>query len=478
MFTKFSKQFHSIGQKIALPYIVFFELVLICRMVSVYSTLPPKIDSIFSMIIMLLSGVIFLSHFLPMILEKKKIKIEYWLIVFIVILAISTLLNREYAFTENIKLIIWQCIFFFCVFEVGRENNKKLFTVFETILLVVWSALVLFSLYLFFARVSFSTPVKSLYYGMRIGFFENRLYGIFVDPNYATTISLVCIIFALRKAIFNQKLWVKVLSIFVMFVQFSYISLSGSRSGMIQLVVAAFFGVFFFYLFYQSKKNQSLVLKVVGATVLAAISSAVVFGGVSLMKTGYVNVANRVEITSPKVVDFFEKDSEKKISDEKLVTTERPDVVENKDISNSRFALWKSATELMRLEPIFGTTPKGFVAIAKAKIPETHIAKTGQTPHSAFFYLLAATGISGTIVFVLFLLSKMWQSLRILFATKQKNYLEFLIDNQIVLIILVSSLLITEIILTRRSATFIFWLYLGKLQYDFDQQKHLNRLEK
>ena len=102
------------------------------------------------------------------------------------------------------------------------------------------------------------------------------------------------------------------------------------------------------------------------------------------MKTGYVNVANRVEITSPKVVDFFEKDSEKKIPDEKLVTTERPDVVENKDISNSRFALWKSATELMRLEPIFGTTPKGFVAIAKAKIPETHIAKTGQTPHSAF----------------------------------------------------------------------------------------------
>ena len=75
MFTKFSKQFHSIGQKIALPYIVFFELVLICRMVSVYSTLPPKIDSIFSMIIMLLSGIIFLSHFLPMILEKKKIKI-------------------------------------------------------------------------------------------------------------------------------------------------------------------------------------------------------------------------------------------------------------------------------------------------------------------------------------------------------------------------------------------------------------------
>ena len=478
MLNNFSKQLHSIGQKIALPYIVFFELVLICRMVSAYSTLPPKIDSIFTMIIMLLSGVIFLTHFLPMIIEKKKIKLEYWLIAFIVILAISTVLNHHYAFTENIKLIIWQCIFFFCVFEIGRENNKKLFTVFESILLVVWSVLVLFFLYLFFARVSFSMPVKSLYYGMRIGFFENRLYGIFVDPNYACTISLVCMIFALRKVIFSPKIWVKILSVFVMFIQFSYVSLSGSRSGSIQLVAIVFFGAFFFYLFYQSKKSQAMIYKILGALVIAMISSAIAFGGISLFKTSYIQVANKVEFSDPKIVEFFEKDSDKKLSEDKPLSAERPDVVENNDISNSRFALWKSATELMRLEPIFGTTPKGFVEIAKAKIPETHIAKTGQTPHSAFFYLLAATGISGTAVFVLFLVSKMWQSLRILFSTKQKNYLEFLINNQIVLIILVSSLLITEIVLTRRSATFIFWLYLGKLQYDFDKNKKVNTMEK
>lgn len=66
------------------------------------------------------------------------------------------------------------------------------------------------------------------------------------------------------------------------------------------------------------------------------------------------------------------------------MSAKRPDVEENTDISNSRFKLWKSATELMRLNPLFGVTPKGFVDVAKEKIPETHIARTGQTPHSAF----------------------------------------------------------------------------------------------
>lgn len=36
----------------------------------------------------------------------------------------------------------------------------------------------------------------------------------------------------------------------------------------------------------------------------------------------------------------------------------------------------------MKLNPIFGTSPKGFADIAKDKLPQSHIAKTAQTPHS------------------------------------------------------------------------------------------------
>ncbi len=119
-------------------------------MVSIYSTLPTKIDSLFTLIIMLLSGVYFICHFLPIFIEKKQRRIEYWLIAFIGILFLTTFINHTYAFSENIKLIIWQCIFFFSVYEVGRSNDKSVFKAFEYVLLIVWTALVIVGLYLFF----------------------------------------------------------------------------------------------------------------------------------------------------------------------------------------------------------------------------------------------------------------------------------------------------------------------------------------
>ncbi|MGG5324080.1 hypothetical protein IGJ83_000943 [Enterococcus pernyi] len=470
MLTNFSNRLSNIGQKISLPYIVFFELVLIFRMVSVYSTLPSSIDSIFTLLITLFSGILFISYFLPVVLQKEKIRIEYWLILFIIILLITTFVNHSYAFSENIKLIIWQCIFFFCVFEVGRKNDKRVFDAFERVLIFTWTILVVVGLYLFFARVNFSVPVDSLYYGMRIGFYENRLYGIFVDPNYACTVSLVCAVITLKKLWNTPYIWKKILFISILFLQLSYVALSGSRSGTIQLAVATFFGLFFLCWYIQTKNNKSNFTKIASAVFVSLICSSIAFASIGVIKNSYVQVANTIEISTPKLVSNFEAEtSSKKVSDKPL-SAKRPDVVESNDVSNSRFDLWESAVELMRESPVFGTTPRGFVAFAKDKIPNTYIAKTGQTPHSAIFYLLAATGITGSVVFAVFIFIKIWKSLIILFAANKDNYINFLMNNQIVLIILVSSLLITEIVLTRRSATFIFWLYLGKLQYEFDQE--------
>lgn len=469
MINKVSERMRGISSRLSLPYLIFFEIVLICRMVSIYSLSPSKIDSLFTLIIMALSAIYFTFKYIPDLLEKKRIKIEYLLIVFMLVLVITTFVNRSYAFTDNLKLIIWQGMFFFCVFEIGRDNDKRVFKIFENVLLIIWTILVIIAFYLFFARVSFSTPVESLYYGMRIGFFENRLYGVFVEPNYACTVSIVCIFFAIRNVISTQIKWKKVLYIFVIFLQFSYVALSGSRSGVIQLSAAIFFGVFFLYLYSASNSSRKMLAKVSVAILLSLICSAISVGGISLFKTGYAQLANNIQISTPFIVDGIEKETSKEIPDDVELTTERPDVAENKDISNSRFKLWSSAVDLMKLNPLFGTSPRGFADVAKTRIPKTYIAKTAQSPHSFFFYLLAATGISGTIVFMVFLISKMVKSIRVLFRMNIKDYFQFLIDNQIVLVILVSGLLITEVVLTRRFGTFVFWLYLGKLQSQFDK---------
>lgn len=50
----------------------------------------------------------------------------------------------------------------------------------------------------------------------------------------------------------------------------------------------------------------------------------------------------------------------------------------------------------------------------------------------------------------------MFNSAKLLFNVRIKDYMDFVLDNQIVLVILISGLLITEVILTRRFATVIF----------------------
>lgn len=36
---------------------------------------------------------------------------------------------------------------------------------------------------MFFIQYSYTAPLDKIYNGLRIGFFENRLYGVFADPN-------------------------------------------------------------------------------------------------------------------------------------------------------------------------------------------------------------------------------------------------------------------------------------------------------
>ncbi|MFG5498735.1 polymerase, partial [Enterococcus faecalis] len=103
---------------------------------------------------------------------------------------------------------------------------------------------------------------------MRIGFFENRLYGVFVEPNYACTISLVCILVGVRNFINTNSKWLKVVCAMVIFLQFSYVALSGSRSGVIQLISMVIFGMFFTIWFFQKNTSKAVIKKVVQAVLV------------------------------------------------------------------------------------------------------------------------------------------------------------------------------------------------------------------
>ena len=84
-----------------------------------------------------------------------------------------------------------------------------------------------------------------------------------------------------------------------------------------------------------------------------------------------------------------------------------------------------------------------------------------QTSHNFIFYLLATTGLLGTIPLLVFLGIKIWNTLRQLFMRTIKDYDSYVLNTMAVLAILISAMFLTELVLVNKIGSFIFWLYLG-----------------
>ncbi len=441
------KKIDEVLDKTEVPFILFWEFMLIVRMVSLYSMIPSKIDSIIFTLISFVGGMLFLRNGIKWL--QKKQKFSFLLILFALALVATSILNGPSGIVANFKLIIWQLLFFFVVFEIGEKNYKKLFPLVEKVLVITWFVLIIISLSMFFIQFSYTAPLDKLYYGIRMGLVENRLYGVFVDPNYGATISVVTIFVSLHLFKEAKKQFYKVFIIISVVCEFLFVILSGSRTALIEIMVASL--VVCFFSFYYKKRKSPLLKKIVYSTIIGLL----VTSGIYLL----MNVTQKAAIISANSISkiiVLKKDETK-------ISLDRKDVDENSDVSNSRFKLWGSAFEIFEQTPIIGTAPKNMVPYAQKHLPKTWIAKKEQTPHNFIFYLLATTGLIGTIPFVIFIVFNIIKVLIHLFKLDIFDYKEYLFQCSMVLIILISACLITDVVLVNKLGTMIFYLYLGKL---------------
>ena len=92
-------------------YILYFELILIFRTIGPLILMPNLLDKLF----FVSSGLIGLTIiFIDAIDSIKRVikKFDIWLILFIAIMLISSLVNIKYGLAGNLKLIMWQAIYF------------------------------------------------------------------------------------------------------------------------------------------------------------------------------------------------------------------------------------------------------------------------------------------------------------------------------------------------------------------------------
>ncbi|MDR1364426.1 MAG: O-antigen ligase family protein [Oscillospiraceae bacterium] len=448
---KFQKIF-SVLSCIRQYWVLAFFSSLILQVVGVYNLLPTAVDFfIFSCMastgMLILFTQIILNSF-PKInpinyffCDNYKILLTFfWLAIFI-----SCIFNINYCFLKNIKELIWDALSFFLVCSWHESSkNKKIILCLQKLLIFACFVLSIASI------ITFILEINHIFYFekkiIHVGFIENRLFGAYYNPNMASKLAFLSLLFSLYFLIAdiakNRKF-----HIIAIVIELIYISLSLSRVTLVAMVIVL--GIACFIFLRQHKEKKTTI----------SFFGTVAFCNLIIL---FNKLINKFFSYLPIIVN---KISGNRMSIKNHLEIIRLDISQSGDISNLRFRIWLSAWELFKTTPIFGTSPRGIVEYAKMVIPDTFIVKKNYLLiHNTYISAFVYTGILGAIFILTFLIKAF---LEVLFFYKKKLfksdnlYLDFLVIS--VLAIAIYGIFEQEIIFFNTANLLIFWLFLGEI---------------
>ena len=379
---------------------------------------------------MTLLGILLATYNLVIKKVYLKIKIIEYLLLFFAFNIITSILVISYGYSTNIKNTLIFYIYFLTVFPIftgiTREEGKKIYNYFFYTVTVLNTFGVLVSLIQFVLLKGYRVhDYKGLY--IRQGFVESRLFGILASPNYLSLISLIVIIFLVLKICSFEKVH-RYIGIVAIVLNFIYIVLSGSRTAFICMMIAA--AIYSIVMFYQ-KGNISSLFKVVLAIVVVLFSyKAVNFSSEQYLKYN----KERLETQDKKLEN---KDNN--------LSLERTDTSEE-NISNNRFAIWKSTASFVPKKPIFGYSGGNWYEIGKKNNPDEYIIKEHYLTHNGYLEILFYNGLAGFISMGIFVLSFFISMVKRIFRDKKEGLVnkDLLSIVIILMVILVSNLFLSS----------------------------------
>jgi O-antigen ligase len=434
--------------------VLFFFLIL--RSVNVYSFLPSIIDSgVFALLALV--GIMFIVKDIWIsVVKNHQFPYSWWLVAYLFIIAASTLINHKYQFTGNVNLLVWETIYFLMIFELAREGvfTKKFYSAIAEILIGSWFFQAVISLGMFVTQFSYNR-FYTIRDRVRIGFVENRLFGVFGEPNYGATTCLLVIIlsvyFLMRGVSKKWRifLWTNIV------LQYLVIVLTGSRTALLLGMGVTAVVIFIKVLGWQRLAAWHPLLRIAVGLVLGAVGAVSLYGVVDLSKIILTKI--------PALFHQFDLNDHGKKDSADKINLDRADVDGNKDISNMRFSIWMSALQLFKSKWLLGTSPRGVVPYAQDAFPKGFIAQQGIVTHNAYINVLTSTGILGFVAVIGFYLKQAFTVLRDAFLDKDffRSYKGFYF--LVIMVILVFGFFNNEMLLVNNVGSFIIWLFLGRL---------------
>ena len=410
------------------------------------------------------------------------------LVAFFAACMIGIVINRQYSFASNIKGLLWVAIqtFLFAAI-VTRTRGKsvlKWFHMLSDIFIAIWLAGVVWALGQYCVQYA---DVRDIVVGLdgviqtlRVGFMQGRLFGIFLDPNYASVCSLIAIALSACNFISaNRPRPVKGYYILSIILQIFYVVLSGSRTGLLAgVVVAALCAAFLLTKRFGRPRQAKHSGKINGGLFLAvgALSVLILLGGYRVTQTALSYVPNLVS----SVTQLFEQSEEPDVQptpggpsdgeDDRQhegntpVDLDRTDVTESDDVTNHRVSIWSDYLELVKETPWFGTTARGYTDWAKKVIPDSFVVERGYSPHNGYLMLLVASGVIGFGLMMVWMALIVWKVLSYLIRrwdSRDEYYWPVYICAMALAVIAISAFPLQSIFFSHQIPDTMFWVLLG-----------------
>lgn len=440
-------------------YILFFFLIL--RSINVYSLIPSLFDSVVFAVLAVTGGAMVAWNVVTYLRRKSFVSYDWWLLAFLAIMILSSLVNSQYGISGNFKTIVWSAIYF-CIIYALAGNGRLTERFYKTIARIFgWSyflvSLVSFGMYLI--QYNYLRP-GTIETRIRIGFLEGRLFGAFGDPNFGGMFALVLIVICIyglfaRSDVFpHWFLYINVpLQIFVLV-------LTGSRSAILigEVLVAVVLTTVAARSL--SKHGTNVFINVVASAITLIISVVAM--------TFFVTALKWLLEKLPPLFEFLQVHRPR---GREVVSLKRADVADNSDVSNMRFSIWTSALDIFKEKWILGVSPRNMVAYAKDMLPKSLIAQQGFKTHNAWIDLLASTGILGFATMIGFSIKSGVMAFRSL-----KFNRDTLIDESNFQFLIIAALtgftfFVNVIFFTNDVCSFIFWLMLGRMYFQWHDQR-------
>lgn len=405
---------------------------------------------------------------------------------------LSVFLNHQYDTGANLQTLMYMFLQFYLIydrFSVNNLENKKSFFKKLGAFLVVFTMTVNIISFIMFV-LGIRIQVNQVYV---IGFdnTSNRLWGFF-NPNAGAALAIISIAFSLYFIANADRKTAKGINIVNIVIQYLYIVLAHSRSGLIGLTVFAFFVILAALYNLQirimrqklgeiEKRDQNrlsgdktkafAIATAVSICLSVVIVSSTFFVRPYLMRipvdtdSAFEKIDNNLnlKIKNKDSGIFIESDALRKIS------PERSTAAQLVDPSRGRILFWLETIKLLNDKPLLGVSYSGVIEEVSAAV-ESPTAKAEIQAggiHSSLISIVGASGLLGLIVFMIYFFLQNLSIIKMFYlqyTLKHSLNLSMIIIYALVIAFIIIDLVETRLLYTMNFMSLFFWFFMGILQ--------------